>query len=214
MKKLILAVALLVLLPVQADAETRVWLMRGMGGNWGGLAPGVDNIAALERRIPGVTSVRVFEYTQTQQIADEIVRTPARVNVVIGGYSCGANSATVIASVMRRPVNVEAIQASVWCGGVSLGPAVMRAQETYNPQCLWTFGLGCKKFVAGPGFHGQLLLINRPDGHLKADDDPDAQADMVRFVRMVEAQRLGAKLGARARSGTHEVVRYHGQKPY
>lgn len=212
MKRAVLAIIFLLVTIATAPAETRVWLMRGMGGNWGGLAPGVDNIAALERRIPGVTSVRVFEYYQTQQIADEIVRTPLRVNVVIGGYSCGANSATVIASVMRRPVNVEAIQASTWCGGVPLGAAVARAQETYNPQCLWTFGLGCKKYVAGPGFRGQLLLVNRPDGHLKADDDPDAQADMVRFVRAVEAQKLGA---ARIRSsGVHEIVRYHGQRPY
>lgn len=191
--RLIISLLISLLLVTSTHAETRVWLFRGMGGNWGGLAPGVDQIAAKERRIPGVTSVRVFEYYQTQQVANEISHTPSPVKVVVGGYSCGANSATVVANAFHRPIYVEGIQASVWCGSYWITPNVPRAQETLNSRCWRTVGLGCRQYAPAPGTNpGVITIIDRPDGHLYADDDPDAQADMVRFVSRVQNGNLFA----------------------
>src|SRR6516165_8706137 len=91
------ALLLLVISLAPGAAATRVWLMYGWGDNAFGSSSGIDEIAARARQIPGVTQVNVRNYWDTQTIYNEVMASPAGDRIVLGGYSCGANSATVIA---------------------------------------------------------------------------------------------------------------------
>lgn len=181
---------------------------------------GMDHIAALVAKISGVTRVDIFDYYQTQDVLNEIMATPTSVKQIIIGFSCGANASPVVAAaVPRRFDGVFIIQASDWCGGAPLSANVARAQETYNPNCLDTGGLGCKLLDMAPGFNpSNFTVIQRPDCHICSDHDPDAQQDIVSAIRSVTSQKASAasKL-ARGRSvpgAVHMLVRYHGQPAY
>lgn len=196
---------------------THVRLMRGLGG--AALSPGVDQIAAMAAKVPGVTLVRVYEYFQTQQIADEVNAEPMSVREVIGGYSCGANASPVAAAGLNRTVDmVTVIQASLWCGGTALGTNVLAAQETYNDNCAETAGLGCKLLDMAPGFNpNHFTVILRPDCHPCADVDPDAQNDMILAIKRVTNPTVAHKFGSTGSpmaGSTHLLIRYHGQVPY
>lgn len=182
-------------------------------------AGGMDHIAAVVAQIPGVTKVEIFDYYQTQTAADEISAEPASVKEVIIGFSCGANASPVVAAGTTRRVYVFVIQVSEWCGGVPLGANVVRAQETYNPNCLDTGGLGCGRLVPGVGFNpSNLTFIERPDCHTCSDHDPDAVNDIVLAVKSVTsapaAQRFGARFGKRVPGAINVITRYHGQTAY
>lgn len=209
MRRLIVALALC-LLSSQVFAGTRVWGFYGWGDNAFGSSRGIDQIAVRARLIPGVVSVRVFNYTQTQQVANEIMASPSGDKTVLYGYSCGANAITMFFNIPRR-MNIAGIQESLWCGGYPLGSNINYAQETYAG-CIITLGFGCKRYVAGPGFTGKITLIRRPDLHPAADTDPDAQADVLSVIAATAGQ---PKLAARLRHGPRfqELTRYHGQRP-
>jgi hypothetical protein len=217
MKRLVAYVAYLVflgwlawLVVMPAHAGTAVWFMTGWGPQvW---SPGVFQMADTATHIPGVTYVRVYAWNQTQQIANEIQAHPHD-NIIISGYSCGANSASVIAYAFngKRKLTIATIQPSVWCGGYPLGSAITYAQETYAG-CIITLGFGCKVYDIGPGFTGHFVKIKRPDLHPFADTDPDAQRDVLSVIATVANPQLKRAFAARlVRGRTTEVVRYHGQ---
>lgn len=185
--KYLLMVFLLVAVPAQA-ADTQVWLMYGLGDNAFGSSSGIDVIAARARQIPGVSQVNVRNYWQTTQIYNEVLAAAAAGHrIVIGGYSCGANSATVIARALWQAhvafATIANIQASKWCGGDALeGNSPRYGQSTYNADCAATFGLGCQPLEPAPSYLGHIVNINRPDSHGYADNDPDAQADVLKAI--------------------------------
>lgn len=200
-----------------AAAGTHVYLERGLGGY--ALGPGVDEIGVLATKVPGVTRVVVTEYTQGQAIADLANRDPLVVRIVIGGYSCGANGAPGTAAAVARPVDMlPVIQASLWCGDYPISRNVRKAQETYNPDCFQTAGLGCKLLSLGAGFDpANFTVIDRPDCHPCADTDPNAQNDMIDAIRSVTNSAASAKYGAVLGPKLHEirrVTRYNGQRVY
>ena len=212
MKKL-LVILFLCLMVVPAAAGTRVWFMYGWGDNAFGSSRGVNEMAAKAAHIPGVTYVRVYNYWQTQQIANEIMASPSGDKIVLSGYSCGANSASVIAYAFngKRKMTIATIQPSLWCGGYPLGSAIIYAQETYGG-CFLTLGFGCKIYDIGPGFTGHFVKIKRPDLHPMADTDPDAQRDVLSVIATTANPQLkGAFVKHLARGRSTEVVRYHGQ---
>lgn len=180
-----LLLLLLMLLPAIATAgaepPTRVWGLYGYGDNWRGTSSGIDEIAEAARTIPNVEFVHVFNYWQTTEVADEIRASPSDVRIVLFGYSCGANSTTVIAHGLDGQRNIDTIagiQQSLWCGGDSLGGNVVFGQMTYGG-CGQTLGLGCKKLMANQAFNGTILNIRRPARHGAADNDPDYQDDVL-----------------------------------
>ncbi|HEX8815800.1 MAG TPA: hypothetical protein VF753_09885 [Terriglobales bacterium] len=185
-RSLALTAVFLILATTASLADTRVWLMYGLGDNFLWTSNGIDQIARQARQIPGVTVVYVRNYWETQRIADEVMATPAKSKIVIGGYSCGANSATVIARGLygyRKINTVTGIQQSAWCGGYPLYSNVSYGQMTFAG-CVQTYGLGCKRLRAGQGFNGRIRNIRRPARHGYADNDPDAQQDVLRAIRM------------------------------
>lgn len=173
---------------------------------------GMDYIAGLAAQVPGVTRVQIYDYYQTQIAADAISADPSNVKEVVIGFSCGANASPVVgAGTNHRVDGIAVIQVSEWCGGLALTGNVMRAQETYNPNCLDTGGLGCGKLVPGPSFNpANLTFIERPDCHICSDHDPDAQNDVISVVRAVAATSSSRKL-VRAFGPPRYLVRYHGQ---
>lgn len=181
----ILWACLFLLWAVPALAEnTRVWGLYGYGDNWRGTSQGIDDIAEEARLIPNVEFVHVFNYWQTQNVADEILAAPPDTKIAIYGYSCGANSMTVIARGLdgRREIDTLAgIQQSLWCGGDLLGGNVKFGQMTYGG-CGQTLGLGCKKLMGNQSFNGIILNIRRNDLHSQADNDPDAQQDVLNAI--------------------------------
>lgn len=182
----VIAVLLLALASAPAAAATRVWLMYGWGDNAFGSSAGIDEIAARARTIPGVVQVTVHNYWDTTTIYNEVLAAPAGDRIVLGGYSCGANSATVVAralwQVARRVATIANIQMSLWCGGDALESNVKYGQSTYNADCAQTFGLGCKPLEPAPSFQGVINNINRPDSHGYADNDPAAQQDVLTAI--------------------------------
>jgi hypothetical protein len=177
-------IMLALIAPAAAEPLTRVWGLYGYGDNWRQTSRGIDEIAEEARTIPGVEFVHIFNYWQTQDVADEIVASPPDVRIVIYGYSCGANSMTTIARGLDGTRNIDTlagIQQSLWCGGDTLGGNVKFGQVTYGG-CVQTLGLGCKKLMANQAFNGTILNIRRPDLHSQADNDPDAQADVLNAI--------------------------------
>jgi hypothetical protein len=171
---------------IPGTAATRVWLMYGWGDNAFGSSSGIDEIAARARTIPGVTQVNVRNYWDTQSIYNEMMATPTSERIVAGGYSCGLNSATVVARAMwqsgRKVHTVVGIQQSKWCGGDALESNVHYGQSTYNADCSQTWGLGCKPLEPAPSFQGTINNINRPDSHGAADNDPASQQDVLKAI--------------------------------
>src|SRR6516165_11739355 len=180
------ALLLLVISLAPVQAATRVWLMYGWGDNAFGSSSGIDEIAARARTIPGITQVNVRNYWDTQSIYNEMMATPTSERIVAGGYSCGLNSATVVARAMwqsgRKVHTVVGIQQSKWCGGDALESNVHYGQSTYNADCAQTLGLGCKPLEPAPSFLGHILNINRPDRHGAADNDPATQNDVLKAI--------------------------------
>jgi len=176
----------LIVLTSTANAGTRVWLMYGWGDNAFGSSSGIDEIAARARTIPGVTHVTVRNYWDTTTIYNEVMASPTSDRIVLGGYSCGANSATVVARALwqshRTAHTIANIQMSLWCGGDALESNVHYGQSTYNADCRQTWGLGCKPLEPAPSFLGKIVNINRPDSHGAADNDPATQDDVLKAV--------------------------------
>lgn len=191
MKRLLLTLGIWLALAFPAKSATNVWLMYGMGDNFLGTSSGIDTIARRARAINGVGSVRVFNYYQTQEIANEIMASSSHDKAVVGGYSCGANSAPTIAYGLygHRHVYVVGIQESLWCGGYPLLSNTPAAQETYGG-CIITLGFGCKRYRAASGHHVPIRLIRRNDLHGWADEDPRAQGDVLRFINAVAKGRI------------------------
>jgi hypothetical protein len=174
---IILLALLLMITP--AYAGTMVWGFRGAGfAVW---SEGVDQIAEQARTIPGVTSVRVFPYYETQQVYDEIAAQPHGTRVAVYGYSCGANAATLIGTSFagRRNINeILGMQPSIWCGGTpNLTQNVGYAQNTFAP-CWSNFGLGCQQWSGAR----RLSQIERLSRHLYADTDPAYQQDVLSSI--------------------------------
>lgn len=214
MKRLGTVLCLLVSLVMSFPAfgGTRVWNLTGWGPQvW---SEGIFQIAAKEKAIPGVTYIRVYQWFETQRVADEMMASPPGDNLIVVGYSCGANSATTIAYglIGHRTVYPIGIQESLWCGGYDLGSNVPNAQETYGG-CLLTLGFGCKQFAPGPGFNGHIVLIKRPDLHPWADTDPDAQRDVLSAIATIANPQLKRAYAARLKRTprVNVVTKYHGQ---
>jgi hypothetical protein len=193
MKLRIIAV-LICLLSTAASAEplTRVWGLYGYGDNWQGTSRGIDAIAVKARTIPNVEFVHVFNYWQTAEVSGEILASPPDTKIAIYGYSCGANSMTTIAKGLDGQRNIDTlagIQQSLWCGGDYLGGNVIFGQMTYGG-CGQTLGLGCKKLMANQSFNGTILNIRRPDLHSQADNDLDAQQDVLDAIYETAAPPL------------------------
>jgi hypothetical protein len=180
------ALLLLVISIAPGAAATRVWLMYGWGDNAFGSSSGIDEIAARARTIPGVVQVNVRNYWDTQTIYNEVMASPPTDRIVLGGYSCGANSATVVARALwqsyRTAHTIANIQMSLWCGGDALESNVHYGQSTYNADCAQTLGLGCKPLEPAPSFTGKIVNINQPDRHGAADNDPATQDDVLKAI--------------------------------
>jgi len=235
-----LAVLMLLLLVRFADAQepqplTRVWGLYGYGDNWRGTSRGIDEIAEQARTIPNVEFVHIWNYWQTTEVAAEITASPPEARIVIYGYSCGANAMTVIAHGLdgvRDKLVLAGIQQSLWCGGDPLGGNVAFGQMTYGG-CGQTLGLGCKKLLANQAFNGVILNIRRNDLHSQADNDEDAQNDVLNAIYETAdpppendpqwehfghghalARRGLANIAKGAwmfKKGAHEILCYHGQ---
>jgi hypothetical protein len=174
----ILFCALLVCLTSASPAfsGTKVWGFRGAG--FAGWSEGVDQIAEQARNIPNVTSVRVFNYYQTQEVYNEIAATPHGTRVAVYGYSCGANASTLIGTAFagRRNINeVLGMQPSIWCGGSpQLTNNVGFALNVYAP-CWSNFGLGCQQWSGAR----RLQQVEHIARHLQADTDPFYQEQVL-----------------------------------
>ena len=211
-KKLLIAFLLTVSTSALA-ADTRVWLMYGLGDNAFGSSSGIDVIAARARTIRGVSQVNIRNYWDTTTIYNEaLAAINAGHRVVLGGYSCGANSATVVARALWQAgkpfATIANIQASKWCGGDDLeGNSPRYGQSTYNADCAQTFGLGCKPLSPAPSYLGHIVNINRPDSHGYADDDPDAQNDVLKAIAATAAYGyVPPPRPERPPPGTHPIV--------
>jgi hypothetical protein len=177
MRTLVAIILALSIAPAQAG--TKVWGFRGAG--FEAFSQGVDQIAEQARAIPGVTSVAVYNYYETQAVYDQIIAAKAadrRVRVAIFGYSCGANASVVTANAIRGNVNeVLGMQPSIWCGGGTVNHInrnVGYQQNTFAP-CWQTLGLGCQQWEGGR----RSSEMERQSRHLYADEDPAYQQDVL-----------------------------------
>jgi hypothetical protein len=172
--------------PAPASAATDVWLFYGAGPH--GFSQGVDQIAARMRRFAVVHGP--YDYRDTQRAFDEIRATPSDHRIVIGGYSCGAASALVVGgSLGSRQVHVLGLQPSLWCGRYPTTSNMRYFAETYG-LCWQTLGLGCYQ---ADGASPHATYIERPDRHLKADQDLAYQNDMVLGAYAIADPGRGAR---------------------
>lgn len=187
MRIFIAAFLVFLFLVAPAMSATDVWLFYGAGPH--GFSQGVDQIAARMRRFATVHGP--YDYQDTQRAFDEIRATPNDHKIILGGYSCGVASAlTVGGSLGSRRVHVLGLQPSLWCGRYPTTANMHYFAETYG-LCWQTGGLGCYQ-AEGASPHG--VYIERPDRHLKADQDAAYQNDMVLAAGAIAdpARRAGA----------------------
>lgn len=169
--------------PITSGEKVRVFAFYGLGGAV--TSPGVDQIADTLRGYAGITVEGPYAYESWSDLEDAMRATPRTIKIVTLGYSCGNQSLTGLPAYNTDvPVALAVgIQASLYCPPYALTPNIAAAQETYNPNCVETFGLGCAEYQPGPGFpSSRLHIIQRPDSHGEADLDPDAQQDVVTAV--------------------------------
>lgn len=195
-----------------------VYIFYGLGGS--ATSPGMDTLAKELAAIPGVQVQGPYFYDQWQSVASAMQAAPRATPKAVEGYSCGVGSTAWAATAAGLQVALVAgIQASVWCPPTPLTPNILAAHETYNPNCLATFGLGCATYTAGAGFNpGRITLVQRPDLHPYADLDPDALADMVAATKAAisvpAAMALGAAKGKAVPGAPNVLVRYRNQPLY
>jgi hypothetical protein len=206
MKKSLTLALLLSIVAYPAWAATNVWIFYGAGPPI--FSAGMDVIARKARAISGVGHVSTHAYYDTQTVANQIRASSHSDKTVVVGYSCGGNAAAVIAQgVSERSVYVLGIQPSLWCGTYQLPGNVPYGQDTYG-SCLQTFGLGCAKYY---GAAQKIVLIMRPDLHLQADDDPNAQNDVLGAIYAI-ANPSRAHIAINRLARETNFVRTNGQK--
>ena len=170
--------------PPSATTRVAVWMFDGLGGQI--TSPGVAQIGSQLSAIPGVQVRGEYQYNggEASVIADAKAL-PASITKVVFGYSCGVwSTSDVAASISPMPVYLVAIQASLYCAPPRWAITCCWPRKTYNNDCLTTGGLGCAVYSGASGYPlGRITLIVRPDSHGEADINPDAQNDVVKFVR-------------------------------
>jgi hypothetical protein len=205
----ILVLALL-LWAAPAAAATDVWIFYGAGFHF--WSSGMDEIARRAVHLRGVGAVHgPYDYRETQRAYDEIMAAPHEHSIVISGYSCGGNAAGAVAQGLARTgrhVHLAVIQPSIWCGNDYMRTTsnVGLAQDTFG-DCLQTLGLGCAQFS---GDAHRIILINRPDLHLEADTDVNAQRDVLGAIYTVANPSRGG-LHVRHLYRTTRMTLYAGQ---
>jgi len=204
-----LAIALLLALTLPAGAAENVWLFYGAGPHI--FSSGINTIARRARTISGVGRVATYDYRDTQRVYDEILASPHSDTATIVGYSCGGNASLAVAQGLARngrPVHLLSIQPSVWCGWyLPTTSNVVYAQDTYS-SCLLTLGLGCLRYY---GDAQRTVLIFRPEGHLRGDNDPDAQRDVLAAIYAIANPSRRGVVG-RHLARTTDVTLSTGQK--
>jgi hypothetical protein len=84
----------------------------------------------------------------------------------------------------------------------------LAALDVYNPTCIETGGLGCRLYAMGPGFvPARLTHVYRYDAHPYADDDPDAQNDVITAIGT--ALNGSPKMAAPRRGGAPHIIVRH-----
>jgi len=169
-------------------AATDVWVFYGAGPHF--LSSGMNQIARRARTLSGVGAVHgPYDYRETQRAYNEIMAAPPEHSIVISGYSCGGNAALSVAQGLARnsrAVNLALIQPSVWCGWYLPTTAnVGLAQNSYSG-CIETFGLGCLRLY---GAAQENVNIYRPSRHLRGDNDPASQRDVLSAIYRVANPR-------------------------
>jgi hypothetical protein len=227
MNKLVIIAAML--LSTSASAGTRLFAFYGLGGQR--TSVGIDQIVEQARSISGITHVATYDQSEYRRAVRDIDGVPPEDKVVLIGYSCGMNKATVIAHDTTRHVDtIAGMQMSKHCGGLDLGANVSYGQVTYGG-CV--SGLGCKQLAPAPGFAGRILNIYRPETHGQADTDPDYQADVLRAIKWTAGgepprfdrlhyghggaliRRGAAKMktgAAMVKKGVQEIELHHGEQ--
>jgi len=211
----------LVCLAWPALAGTRVWGLYGWGPN--GWSDGVDQIAAQARTIPGVEFVHVFDYRDTQAVADQITASPRGSKIAIYGYSCGANSTWIIGNAFvghRNIAEVLGMQPSIWCGGGTLATLAGNIGYGQNTFSYGTLGFGSQRWQGAR----RLYEIERPSRHANADNDPAYQNDVLSAIATLAGTTWCPPQAHRCHGHTvivhrpHEgegrvIVLHHGQRP-
>jgi hypothetical protein len=178
MNRVIVVVAMLLSTP--ASAGTRLFAFYGLGGQR--TSAGIDQIVEQARNsVPGISHVAVYNQSEYRRATRDIDGVPPEDKVVLIGYSCGMNKATVVAHDATRHIDtIAGMQMSKHCGGFDLGANVSYGQVTYGG-CV--SGLGCKQLAPAADFAGRILNIYRPETHGASDTDPDYQADVLRAIK-------------------------------
>lgn len=159
---------------VPARAATDVWLFYGAGPHI--FSTGIDTIARWARHTRGVTSVNVSDYRDTQRAYDFLHSRPSDHRIVLVGYSCGSNSSLVVGGALTRQVHLALLQPSFWCGRYPATANMRLLQQTYSFR---TFGLG---MYTAEGPAQRIVNIDRPERHLRGDNNRDYQRDALAVV--------------------------------
>lgn len=178
------------------------------------LGPGQGTLGAQIQAKFG-SKIRILGYWNWNDYSVNSVLAAVPASHMIGyfGDSCGASIGPFNAATQHRQVAVViGAQASIYCPTVGSYDAVpknvMYAEETYNPNCDETAGLGCRIYTATSAT--KLTLVQRPDLH------PDLQQDFFNDALDELALVLDASeklMGRYSVSGGMRVLtRYHGQR--
>jgi len=158
------AISLAVAMMTAAQAGTRIYLMRGLGGAL--LSTGVDQIGARLHR-PGVT-VTVGDWSDAASFERDALGHRGD-RIVVGGHSMGAKAAGEIGTDLHaRGYSVKVIGIDPLYTGAAVGPGV-------NAICFY-----------GQGFpmHGaHNVFVASEYGHVGYASDPRVQSRVVAEAR-------------------------------
>jgi len=173
-----------------AFGATDVWVFYGAGPRY--LSAGMDIIARRARTLSGVNLVHgPYDYRETQRAYNEAIAANHEHSLAFVGYSCGGNAALAVAGALahnNRTAHVITLQPSIWCGRYPTTSNMRYFQDTWS---YWTGGLGAYQ-PEGPPAH-YTTFIQRPERHLRADDDPEYQQDALYAIGAIaDPSRRGA----------------------
>lgn len=164
-------------------AAVKIYVMYGLGGRtW---SSGMeDNLAKKLRALgPHVEVPPTYSWAAYDAITNDINgKVPLGTKVVIIGHSMGGNSATWIASGVKRSVDLlVAYDPTIWSSVYQIKSNVKKAIGIHGND-FWSF-VGKAYLSLAPGSKTQLTTIETNDPHVYIDDDNALHAKTIAAVK-------------------------------
>src|SRR5260370_4641053 len=169
-----------------ARAETLVVLLEGLGGRIA--SAGIVSLQKELSAIPNTIVPSPIAQSKWRSAVKLIEQQEPGTNIVVIGYSLGANNSTYITNKVKHVDELIAIQPSLWGRSAAIGENIDKTIEIYNPNFSHTAGWGAKRLV---GVHFSYITNN--DSHPYAHNSPQVHKFIFNEVKTIADPATSSK---------------------